>query len=66
MAKSDKTADAILKGIALIGGGYAFVELLKLFGKKTTFYTCTKCKYDKLEYGEKICPNCKSHLEWPK
>ena len=65
MAKENSiSSDTVLKGLALLGGGYLFVELLKMFGNKKTYYTCTKCKYDKLEYGQNVCPNCHSNLKW--
>lgn len=65
MASKNKEDNPILKGLAILGGGYLFVELMKLVGKKTTFYTCTKCQFDQLEYGTKKCPNCNSNLVWP-
>jgi hypothetical protein len=63
--KKDNT-NPWLMAIALFGGGYVFVELLKMFSKEVIWYNCTLCQYDKLEYGTKVCPNCKSNLEWPK
>lgn len=60
----DRTKDKILTSVALLGGGFLFVELLKLFGKKTTFYSCDRCRYDQLEFGTTMCPNCKSKLKW--
>lgn len=65
MAKYNNTGDNVLKGLAVLGGGYFFIELIKMFSKPKIFYTCTKCNYDKLEYGQHSCPNCKSNLQWP-
>jgi lipopolysaccharide biosynthesis regulator YciM len=65
MAKNNDTGENVLKGLAVLGGGYLFVELIKMLSKQKTFYTCTRCKYDKLEFGQHTCPNCQSKLQWP-
>jgi hypothetical protein len=65
MAKYNDNGENVLKGLAVLGGGFLFVELIKMLSKPKTYYNCTRCNYDKLEFNTHTCPNCKSTLQWP-
>lgn len=64
MAKKNSWGESILALLAMLGGAWLLIELIKLFGKKTTMYSCPSCDHD-IEFGCPICPNCKSLLSWP-
>lgn len=53
-----------LKLLAVLGGAWMGVEILKSFSKKETVYDCPVCKYS-IKFGTSQCPNCNSKLEWP-
>ncbi len=48
----------------LILGGWLFLLLIRLFGKRKICYDCPVCSYNELEYGTEQCPNCKHNLSW--
>jgi hypothetical protein len=62
-----KNKNSVLDGIitfaAVFGGAYLSVELLKLFAKKETYYTCDNCDCEVEKYAP-ICKTCKSKLKW--
>jgi hypothetical protein len=60
-----KEATNFVAGLAaLVGGVWLAAELVKLFAKKETYYSCPVCGYD-IKYGVVECPNCHTSLEWP-
>ncbi len=64
MAKNkDSIMDGIITFAAVFGGAYLSVELLKLFAKKETYYTCNNCEGEVVQFAP-ICPTCKSKLKW--
>lgn len=63
--QNSNTGDGILKTLAIIGGAWLGIEILKAFGEKKTVYNCPICQFNELEFGTKICPNCNSNIIWP-
>ena len=63
MAKKDSLIDGILKAMAIIGGAWLTIEVLKAIGKKTVFYDCPNCGND-IEYNQYKCDVCGTKLDW--
>ena len=62
--KKDDIGDKILGALAIFGGAWLSVEILKSLSKKETVYDCPVCKFS-IKYGTDVCPNCHSKLSWP-
>jgi len=63
MANKDNWVVTLFKGMAIIGGAWLTIEILKAISKKTVFYDCPVCGTD-IEWGQEQCNNCKSYLDW--
>ncbi|MBU0700210.1 hypothetical protein KKE26_02780 [bacterium] len=59
--EKENFSEGLLKILALIGGGWIAVELIKAFSREV--YRCPHCRG---EIKERIdeCPNCKVGLIW--
>lgn len=66
MAKNNKGdgSSGLLTALAVLGGAWLSIEILKSFSKKETVYDCPVCKYA-VKFGTTECPNCHSKLSWP-
>ncbi len=63
MPKGDSIIESIFKVMALIGGAWLTIEVLKALSKKVTYYDCPKCGND-VKYGQYECDNCGTELGW--
>ncbi len=63
MAKGDSIIGSIFKFMALLGGAWLTIEVLKAISKKVTYYDCPKCGSD-IEYGQENCNVCGVGLDW--
>lgn len=64
VAKKNDVGDFLLTAAAIIGGGFVFAEIMKMFAKKEIAYNCPKCNYDMIQRGMNQCPSCHSNLSW--
>jgi len=62
--RNDSFGDELLKAVALIGGTWLGIEILKSLSKKEIVYDCPVCRYP-VKFGTAVCPNCHSNLSWP-
>jgi hypothetical protein len=64
MFKNDKINDIAFAIACLTGGPWLFGELLLLFAKEETYYSCPGCEAD-IKYHARSCPDCHVYLKWP-
>lgn len=63
MASGNKVLEGIAKGLAIIGGAWLAVEILKAIAEKEIVWSCPNCKSD-IQYGKNPCPACQTNLSW--
>ena len=63
IARQDNWIETLMTALALIGGAWVTVQLIKSFGKKA--YHCNRCKTTVVRATAQ-CPSCGAGLNWDK